>query len=43
MDLEIVVLSKVSQRHISYDIAYTSNQIYYTNELKDTLEIDSQT
>ena len=32
MDLEMIILSEVSQRQISYDITYMWNLIYDTNE-----------
>ena len=47
MDLEIIILSEVSQsgreRQISYDITYMWNLKYATNELIYKIETDSQT
>ena len=45
MDLEIIILSALSQteRQISYDIPYTWNLKYDTNELIYKTETDSQT
>ena len=43
MDLEIIILSEVNQRQISYGIAYGWNLNYDTNELIYQTEIDSQT
>ena len=43
MDLEIIILSEVSQRQISYDITYMWNLKYDTNELIYKTETDSQT
>ena len=45
MDLEIIILSKVSQRErqIPYDITYVWNLKYDTNELIYETETDSQT
>ena len=45
MDLEIITLSKISQRErqIPCDIAYTWNLKYDTNELIYETETDSQT
>ena len=44
MDLEIVIVSEVSQREISYDIPYMWNlKRNDTNEFTDKTEIDSQT
>ena len=44
MDLEIITLSEVSQRQISYDITYMRNlQKNDTNELIYKTETDSQT
>ena len=44
MDLEIIILSEVSQRQISYDIAYMWNlKKIGTNELIYKIETDSQT
>ena len=45
MDLEIIILSKVSQRErqIPYDITYMWNLKYDTNELIYETETDSQT
>ena len=42
-DLEIIILSEVSQRQISYDTTYMWNLKYDTNELIYKTEIDSQT
>ena len=43
MDLEIIILSEVSQRQISYDITFTWNLKYDANELICKAKIDSQT
>ena len=43
MDLEIIILSEVSHRQISYDITYMWNLKYDTNELIYKTETDSQT
>ena len=44
MDLEIVILSEVREREISYDIAYVQNlKRNDTNELIYKTETDSQT
>ena len=43
MDLEIIILSEVSQRQISYDITYMWNLKYDKNELIYKTETDSQT
>ena len=44
MDLEIIILSEVSQRQISYDIAYMWNlKKIGTNELIYKTEIDPET
>ena len=43
MDLEIIILSKVSQRQTSCDIIYMQNLKYDTNELIYETETDSQT
>ena len=44
MDLEITILSEVSQRQISYDITYMWNlKTNDTNELINKTEKDSQT
>ena len=45
MDLEIIILSEVSQkkRKIPYDITYTWNLKYDTNEHIYKTETDSQT
>ena len=43
MDLEIIILSKVSQRQIPYDITYMCNLKYDTNEFIYETETDSQT
>ena len=44
MDLEIIILSEVRQRHISYDITYTWNIFLNdANELMHKAEIDPQT
>ena len=43
MDLEIIILSEVSQKQIPCDITYMWNLKYETNELMDETEIDSQT
>ena len=40
IDLEILILSEVSQRQIPYDIAYMWNQKNDTNELIYKREID---
>ena len=42
MDLEIIILSKVSQRQISCDITYIWNLKNSTNELIYKTETDSQ-
>ena len=41
MDLEVVILSELSQRQMLYDITYTWDLKYGTNEL--ICETDSQT
>ena len=41
MDLEVVILSELSQRQMLYDITYTWDLKYDTNEL--ICETDSQT
>ena len=43
MDLEIIILSGVSQRQIPYDITYMWNLKNDTNELFYKTETDSQT
>ena len=43
MDLEIIILSKVSQRQTSCDIIYMQNLKYDINELIYETETDSQT
>ena len=43
MDLEIIILSEVRKRQISYDITYVWNLEYDTNELIYKTETDSQT
>ena len=43
MDLEIVILSEVSQRQISYDITHMWDLKYDTNELIYKKEIYSET
>ena len=43
MNLEIIMLSKISQRQIPYDITYMWNLKYDTNELTYKTEIDPQT
>ena len=43
MALEIIILSEVSQRQISYSIIYMWNLKNGTNELIYKTEIDSQT
>ena len=43
MNLEIIMLSEISQRQIPYDITYMWNLKYDTNELTDKTEIDPQT
>ena len=43
MDLGIIILSEVSQRQISYDIAYMWNLKKDTNKFIYKIEIDSQT
>ena len=43
VELEIVILSEVSQRQISYDITYLKNLRNGTNELIYETETDSQT
>ena len=43
MDLEIIILSEVSQRQISYDITYMWNLKYDTNKHIYETETDSQT
>ena len=43
MDLEIIMLSEVSQRQISYDITYMWNLKCDTNEFIYKTETDSQT
>ena len=42
MDLEIIILSEVSQRQI-YDITYMWNLKNYKNEIINKTETDSQT
>ena len=42
-DLEIIILSEVRERQTSYDITYTWNPKYDTNELIYKTETDSQT
>ena len=42
MDLEIIILSEISQKQI-YDITYMWNLKYDTNELIYKTETDSQT
>ena len=42
-DPEIIILSEVRQRQISYEITYKSNLKNHTNELIYKTEIDSQT
>ena len=41
MDLEIIILSEVRERQISYDIAYVWNLKYDTNELIYKIEKDT--
>ena len=43
MDLEIIILSEVGQRQISYDITCMWNLKYDTSELIYKTETDSQT
>ena len=43
MDLEIIILSEVNQRQISYDITYMCNLKNDTNELIYKTETDTQT
>ena len=43
MNLGVIILSEVSQRQILYDITYTRNLKYNTNELIYKTETDSQT
>ena len=43
MDLEIIILSEICQRQISYDIIYMWNLKKDINELVYKTEIDSQT
>ena len=43
MDLEIIILSEISQRQISYDTAYMQNLKNDTNELIYKTERDPQT
>ena len=43
MDLEMITLSEVSQRQISYNITYMWNLKYDPNELIYETETDSQT
>ena len=43
MDLEIIILSEVNQRQISYGITYMWNLKNDTNELIYKTETDSQT
>ena len=43
MDLEIIILSEVRERQISYDITYLWNLKKYTKELICKTEIDAQT
>ena len=43
MDLEIIILSEISQRQISYDTTYMWNLKNDTNELIYKPETDSQT
>ena len=43
MDLEIIILSDVRQRQISYDVTYVESKKNHTCELKYKTEIDSQT
>ena len=43
MELEILVLSKVRERQIPYDISYMQNLKYGTNEPICRTETDSQT
>ena len=43
MDLEIILLSEVSQMQISYDITYMQNTKNDTNESIYNTEIDFQT
>ena len=43
MDLEIITVSEVRERQISYDITYMWNLKYDTNELIYKTETDSQT
>ena len=42
MQLEIIILSEVSQRKIPYDITYLWNVKYDTNEPIYEIETDSQ-
>ena len=43
MQLEIIILSDLSQRQKPYDITYTWNLIYDTNECIYKIQTDSQT
>ena len=43
MVLEIITLSEVNQRQMSYDISYIRNPKYDTDELIYKIETDSQT
>ena len=43
MDLEMIILSEVRERQISYDITFMWNLKNYTNELIYKTETDSQT
>ena len=43
VELEIIILSEVSQREMPYDITYMWNLNYDTNELIYKAEADSQT
>ena len=43
MQLEIIILSDLSQRQKPYDITYTWNLIYDTNERIYKIQTDSQT
>ena len=42
IDLKVIILSKVSQRQISYNISYMQNLKYDTNELIYKTETDPQ-